>query len=119
MDNFRARSPGIGIVERGFAGAVAAVSGWRVDPARVPGVLAGVDEDGARLEQVVDATDEMVSNGLSSPQLDRGTAVASAWQDFFDERRCARRGCGQRSFSRGNLTLAMSKSPPASRRNRR
>jgi hypothetical protein len=63
------------------------MSGWRVDPDRVVGILAGVDDEGARLAQAVTDTDALAWNHAATLSVDGRTAVLHAWQAFFDDRR--------------------------------
>ena len=60
--------------------------GWSVDPDRVVGVLAGVDDEGVQLAAAAASLDEAVyaGGGLSA---DGRTVLSNAWQAFLDERR--------------------------------
>lgn len=62
------------------------MSGWRVDPDRVVGVLAGVDECGSALAAVTAEADalSMAGSGLIA---DGRHALAQAWEAFLEERR--------------------------------
>jgi len=60
--------------------------GWSVDPDRVMGVLAGVDDAGASLEGAGKAMDEL-SFSASSLSVDGRTMVSNAWASFVGERR--------------------------------
>lgn len=63
------------------------MEGWRVDPDRVVGVLAGVDEEGARLGQLIADAEALAFEGGSSLVVDGRTALAQAWEAFLDDRR--------------------------------
>jgi hypothetical protein len=65
---------------------VAIVSDYRVDPDRVIGVLAGVDDAGAGIAQAIDDMDALALEGLSLT-VDGRHSLASAWSDLLDERR--------------------------------
>lgn len=64
----------------------AIVSDYRVDPDRVIGVLAGVDDAGAGISQAIDDMDSLVVEGQSLV-VDGRRTLASAWSDLLDERR--------------------------------
>lgn len=64
----------------------AIVSDYRVDPDRVIGVLAGVDDAGAGIAQAIDDMDALALEGLSLT-VDGRHSLASAWSDLLDERR--------------------------------
>lgn len=59
---------------------------WRVDPDRVVGVLAGIDDDGVELARSVGRVEELLYS-RSSLSVDGRTALANAWSAFIDERR--------------------------------
>lgn len=63
------------------------MDGWRVDPDRVIGVLAGVDDEGAGLARAATDIDALAARGSAGLNPDGRTAVANAWQNFIDERR--------------------------------
>lgn len=58
---------------------------WRVDPDRVLGILAGIDEDGARLVTASDEAREIAASS-SSLQVDGRSVMSSAWSTFWAER---------------------------------
>ncbi|MFS0793908.1 hypothetical protein [Microbacterium sp. 1P10AE] len=62
------------------------MSDYRVDPDRVIGVLAGVDDAGAGIAQAIDDMDALALEGLSLT-VDGRHSLASAWSDLLDERR--------------------------------
>lgn len=64
----------------------AIVSDYRVDPDRVIGVLAGVDDAGAGIAQAIIDMENLALEGQSLVTDGRRT-LASAWSDLLDERR--------------------------------
>ncbi|MDI9890392.1 hypothetical protein [Microbacterium sp. IEGM 1404] len=64
----------------------AIVGDYRVDPDRVIGVLAGVDDAGAGIARAIDETETLALEGLNLV-VDGRRTLASAWSDFLDERR--------------------------------
>lgn len=64
----------------------AIVSDYRVDPDRVIGVLAGVDDAGAGIAQAITDMEDLALEGQSLVADGRRT-LASAWGDLLDERR--------------------------------
>jgi hypothetical protein len=64
----------------------AVVQGWRVDPDRVVGVLAGIDDDGAKLASTPKRADELYL-AHASLRVDGRATVAHAWGGFLEERR--------------------------------
>lgn len=63
------------------------MSGWRVDPDRVIGILAGIDDEGVHLEQAVTDTDALAWENDAALSVDGRTRLLHAWQAFFDDRR--------------------------------
>lgn len=64
----------------------AIVSDYRVDPDRVIGVLAGVDDAGAGIAQAIIDMENLALEGQSLVTDGRRT-LGSAWSDLLDERR--------------------------------
>lgn len=64
----------------------AIVRDYRVDPDRVIGVLAGVDDAGAGISQAIDDMDSLALEGQTLV-VDGRRTLASAWSDLLDERR--------------------------------
>ena len=60
--------------------------GWSVDPDRVAGVLAGIDDEGVHLATAAASLDEAVYAGAGL-SADGRTVLSNAWQAFLDERR--------------------------------
>lgn len=62
------------------------MGGWSVDPDRVVGVLAGVDDNGSGLASALKQADELAFSA-SSLSVDGRTTLSNAWAAFIDERR--------------------------------
>ncbi|MFE7844389.1 DUF6507 family protein [Microbacterium sp. NPDC057407] len=62
------------------------MDGWRVDPDRVVGILAGIDDAGSVLTRAAKDVDALYPAPVSLA-LDERTSVATAWTDFFEDRR--------------------------------
>lgn len=62
------------------------MSDWRVDPDRVIGVLAGIDDDGIALTQAVTDVQSLAWEGGAGLKADGRTTVANAWNTFLDDR---------------------------------
>ncbi|MDW4574012.1 hypothetical protein R8Z57_14625 [Microbacterium sp. M3] len=59
---------------------------WSVDPDRVIGVLAGVDDEGVELAEAAAAMDRLAASGATL-SVDGRTTLSQAWEAFLDERR--------------------------------
>jgi len=64
----------------------AIVGDYRVDPDRVIGVLAGVDDGGAGIADAIAEIDALASDGALL-SVDGRRALSAAWSDFLEERR--------------------------------
>jgi hypothetical protein len=62
------------------------MSGWRVDPDRVIGVLADIDDDGADLAQAGTDVQNLAWEGGAGLKADGRTTVANAWTAFLEDR---------------------------------
>lgn len=60
--------------------------GWSVDPDRVVGVLAGIDDEGTELARAAASIDELVY-ARATLSVDGRTALSNAWGAFLEERR--------------------------------
>lgn len=63
----------------------AIVEDYRVDPDRVIGVLASVDDAGAGIARAITDMDDLAMDGQSLV-VDGRRTLASAWGDLLDER---------------------------------